>query len=299
MNLYYDPIIEILENNTGITKSDLYRKSGLPHRQFITQLNRLIKEYRIEVDGEYEYYPRMLWLYEFSKEYRIQTNSYLLNYLPIDELEKGLEYINTGTEQEDCLDFELQITEFYLKEKDKAFIEMHNDLELDFEKFDYQLRSEYLEGKKEKNKNLEKAVTLVYIDNDELYANEFMKIVGSQYIPNCIWHYFTDTISAFDFIEKALKQQLRLDVIITENNTSIDGMEFLEALRGIEFEMEEKYIDYFFAKIALTIDKKQINFKTDPEYRPKLFLHIKKLSDEYIIGNIIKTLAHRFTLLMA
>ncbi len=74
----------------------------------------------------------------------MKIQEHTINFLPTNQLEKLLEYTNTGTEQEDCLEFELQIMGYKIKERYKTIFEGHTGLFLNFEKYNYYLWAKLL-----------------------------------------------------------------------------------------------------------------------------------------------------------
>jgi hypothetical protein len=143
-------IVDLLVNNLGIKRTDLYNLSGIENkRDFLNEMNRLLAERRIieEYCIEYSrarYSPRVVYIYEYKKEAELEHIEYQIGFIPLDVLEKDLEYVNNGTEQEDCLDFELQITGYQIKPKHKSYFENHTGMSFDLEKNNYYLWSKYL-----------------------------------------------------------------------------------------------------------------------------------------------------------
>ena len=90
------------------------------------------------------YSPKVLYLLEREKNSDTEGKEYKINFIPTCVLEKDLEYVNNGTEQEDCLEFELQIAGYPIKAKDKAYFENHTGLTLDFDKNNYYLWGKFL-----------------------------------------------------------------------------------------------------------------------------------------------------------
>lgn len=150
MDLYYNHLIDLLVKNFGIKPLELYEISGFESkREFLNEINRLISEHRIIKEYGVEncrfiYAPKVLSLYEQEKCAEFKETIHVINFLPTKVLEKELEYVNNGTEQEDCLEFELQITGYKVGVKHKAFLEEHTGLSLDFEKYHYFLWSRFL-----------------------------------------------------------------------------------------------------------------------------------------------------------
>lgn len=150
MDSYYHPIVELLVQNIGIKRTALYEKSGIKSkREFLKEIDSLLSDHRIikEYSPEFvrfRYSPKILMIWEHEKGSNLKIQEYIINYIPTKELEKAFEYTNTGTEQEDCLEFELQILGYEIKEKYKAFFEDHTGLSLNFEKYHYYLWAKFL-----------------------------------------------------------------------------------------------------------------------------------------------------------
>ena len=150
MDLYNSPIVNLLITNRGIRRTDLYKISGIESkREFLLEMNRLLAEKMIieEYHPEYirgRYSPKYFYVFEHEKNSDSEGVEYKINFIPTAVLEKDLEYVNNGTEQEDCLEFELQIAGYPIKEKDKAYFENLTGLTLNFDKNDYSLWGKYL-----------------------------------------------------------------------------------------------------------------------------------------------------------
>lgn len=151
MDLYYSPIVELLVKNIGIKRTALYEKSGIQNkREFLTEMDRLQADHRVikEYGHEYSrfrYSPKVLSLWEHEKCADFSIIKHKINFLHTKVLEKEFEYINNGTEQEDCLEFELQITGYEISEKYKSYFENHTGLLLDFSKYKYYLWAKFLD----------------------------------------------------------------------------------------------------------------------------------------------------------
>lgn len=151
MDLYHNYIIELLVKNIGIKRTALYEMSGIQNkREFLREIDsllenhRIIKEYSPE-STRFRYSPKILMLWTHEKSSNLKIQQYLTNFIPTSELEKTFEYTNTGTEQEDCLEFELQITGYKVNERYKTFFENHTGLSLNFEKYHYYLWAKFLD----------------------------------------------------------------------------------------------------------------------------------------------------------
>lgn len=103
MDLYYNPIVDLLTKKIGISRINLYKISGIESkREFLSEVNRLeadrqiIKEYDSGI-VRIKYSPWVLKILEYEKKYSIRTAEYKINFIPTAVLEKELEYINNGT----------------------------------------------------------------------------------------------------------------------------------------------------------------------------------------------------------
>ena len=149
IDLYYITIVDLLTKNIGISRTDLYKISGIESkRKFLTEINHLLVNHRIikEYDSEYirpRYSPKVLSLWEYKKKSGAEGTEHTINFIPTAVLEKELEYVNNGTEQEDCLEFELQITGYPIKDRNKTYFENHTGLTLDFDKNNYFLWAKF------------------------------------------------------------------------------------------------------------------------------------------------------------
>ena len=156
MDLYYSHIVELLVKNIGIKPMELYKISGIESkRDFLKEINQLILSHRIIRKDNYQYIrkrysPKVLYLWEYEKDSERPTKIHEINFLPTSELEREFGYVNNGTEQEDCLEFELQITGYQITEKHQAYFENHTGLTLNFEKNRYYLWAKFLDPFKEK-----------------------------------------------------------------------------------------------------------------------------------------------------
>lgn len=150
MDVYYNHIVELLSNNVEISRTDLYSQSGIENkREFLNEMNSLITDHRIIMVYSHEYLrarysPKVLYLGEHVKNSDSEGTEYKISFIPTAVLESDLEYVNNGTEQEDCLEFELQIAGYPIKAKDKAYFENHTGLTLDFDKNNYYLWGKFL-----------------------------------------------------------------------------------------------------------------------------------------------------------
>ena len=149
MDLYFNQLVDILINNVGINREELFIKSGYTSkRKFISELNILQSTYRIATKYDRHIYcPRVLTLVELNHEKDQLIRTIPLNYLPTEVLTEKLNFKENGTELEDSIDFMLEIAGYDLKEEDKAFMEMHSNAVLDFNKYSYDLWAEYLQPK--------------------------------------------------------------------------------------------------------------------------------------------------------
>ena len=89
------------------------------------------------------YSPRVLFLYEYDEQNNEITGSYQLNYLPSEILGKEFCYTNKGSESEDNLEYELQITGYEIREEHKHIFEKPNNIAFNFNRFKYYLWAKY------------------------------------------------------------------------------------------------------------------------------------------------------------
>ena len=146
MDLYYNHIVDILTKNVGISRDELYIKSGIKSKwEFVREINRLLSEFRITKEYDlYRYSPRVLILAEIDEVNDCVARIINLNYLPNEVLRKELNYKNIRTEPEYGLDYELEITGYEISKEYKSFFEINNDISLNFDEFKYFLWAKYL-----------------------------------------------------------------------------------------------------------------------------------------------------------
>ncbi|MEO6732323.1 MAG: hypothetical protein ABIN01_13985 [Ferruginibacter sp.] len=292
MNLYYNHIVDRLIKNIGITRKDLYNITRIESkRKFLAEINLLLAERRIikeygDGPDRFRYSPRVLKLYEYEKNIGFKTAEFQLFYFPNAVLEKELEYINNGTQPEG-LEFELQIAGYQLKEKHKFFFECHNDIKLNFNKFNYYLWAEYLDPFFKPKESSRKNTTIIYIDNNRSFAIEFIKNIKEKYLPHSNWLLFASTVQAMSFLETKLEIRDSIDLIITENNEGLNGIEFIEAIRELKIELEKKYIHFSIPVMAFTKQAQDLSFlKKDSDFED-IFFHFLKSEELYLLGNVI------------
>ena len=295
MDLYYNHIVDKLIKNIGINRRDLYNITTTESkRKFLTEINLLLAEGRIIKDYDegpdrFRYSPRVLKIYEVEKNSGFMTAEFPIYYFPNTVLEKELEYINNGTEPEDCLEFDLEIRGYQLQEKHKFFFEIHNDIKLNFNKFDYYLWTKYLNPFLKPKETSKKSTTILYIDNDRRFAVNFMNKIKQEYLHHSNWLYFTNTAEAMFFLETKLEIGDAIHLIITENNEKVNGIEFVEAIRELKNELEEKLIHFSIPIMAFTKqvqDLDLLKMKSDGE---NVFFHLLKSEDLYLIGGVISS----------
>lgn len=295
MYRYYNRIIETLIENLGISRYDLYHKClARDKREFLTTINKLLREGEIEYekdsDGGPVYYPITHWLNVFLKAGNIYFDKFRVNYIPSKVLQEELEYESPGQGYEDNLAFQMHIGGGYpIKEKYKAFFELHNNISLNFDKFSYSLTTVYYDKIIESDYLDKKKFNILYIDNNQSFATEFIKKVKKEFLPESKWTLLYDTGQAIYYLQNKLEVNEVVDIIITENNENLDGVEFIDAVRELEFEFKEKYIEFGIPILAFTakpLDQEFIKTHTDGG---KPFLHLLKSEDLYVVANIIKT----------
>ncbi len=146
MDLYFNPLVDLLIKNPGISRDELFIKSGMESNwEFVRQINRLLEEGRISKEyGVYRYSPRVLILVEKHKNEDSSSRIIDLNYLPTEILEEKLNYKKQGIEPEDCIEYDLQIAGYEIKKENKAFLEAYNNICLNVDEFRYFLWAKYL-----------------------------------------------------------------------------------------------------------------------------------------------------------
>lgn len=292
MNKYNNSIVEILTNNIGISKCELFIKSRInSKREFLNEINRLLSEHRISNrDERLRYSPKILTLVEVDKKYSIKTSETRINFIPTEVLEKELEYVNYGTEQEDCLEFELQITGYALLENYKTIIEKNNNLNLDYTKYKYYLWSQFLYPESNNIKHLnEKGINVIYVDNDLSFFSAFTQKIKNKFVPNSNWYHFENIVEATEFLETKLEKEEWINLIITEDNKDLNGVEFIEAIQELECEYENKYSEFYIPKLLLTENSESPSlYKSTGE--PLECFHYSKSEDIDLLGKFIKSL---------
>ena len=292
MNKYNNSIVEILTNNIGISKCELFIKSRInSKREFLNEINRLLSEHRISNrDERLRYSPKILTLVEVDKKYSIKTSETRINFIPTEVLEKELEYVNYGTEQEDCLEFELQITGYALLENYKTIIEKNNNLNLDYTKYKYYLWSQFLYPESNNTKHLnEKGINVIYVDNDLSFSSAFTQKIKNKFVPNSNWYHFENIVEATEFLETKLEKEEWINLIITEDNKDLNGVEFIEAIQELECEYENKYSEFYIPKLLLTENSESPSlYKSTGE--PLECFHYSKSEDIDLLGKFIKSL---------
>ncbi len=146
MDLYYNPLVDLLIKNPGITRDELFIKSGMKSKwEFVRKINRLFEEDRMSKEYDlYRYSPKVLILVEKDKNEDCLIRVIDLNYLPTEVLEKELNYEKHGTETENCIEYDLQIAGYEITKENKSFLESYNDIYLNVGEFRYFLWTQYL-----------------------------------------------------------------------------------------------------------------------------------------------------------
>lgn len=145
MGIYFNKLVDILINNVGINRNELYVKSGYnSKRLYLAEINNLLATGRIQCyHDRLIYSPRVLFLVELdflkSKIFR----KIELDYLPPEVLRKELNFIEKGYKFEDDLEYFLQIAGLELNSCNQSFIENHCNQKLDFANMKYDLWSTY------------------------------------------------------------------------------------------------------------------------------------------------------------
>jgi hypothetical protein len=299
MYRYYNRIIETLIENLEIGRSELYFKSlAKDKREFLREIQRLLKEGEIVYEGERNngpvYSPRTHWLNVFLKKGNIYLDNFRVNYIPAKVLEKELEFEGPGKGCEDNLAFQMHIGGGHpIKEKYKDFFELHNDISLNFDKYSYTLSTVYYDKLIESDYFEDKKFNILYIDNNPSFATEFIKIVKREFLPECKWTVLCDTGQAIYYLQNKFEINEGVDIIITENNEIINGVEFIEAVRELELEFKENYIEIAIPILAFTEKAQDLGFIKTHTDGGKPFFHLLKSEDWDVVANIIKSLGRR------
>ena len=291
---YYNHIIEILVENIGISRDELYTKSGLSKREFVTEIDSLLSSYRIS--NQYDrlkYSPRVLLLVEYEKRHSIKTGEFQIDYLPTEVLKSELNYINSGTEPEDCLEFELEITGLEINEKFKLFFEEQNDLKLDFDKFKYYFWAKYLYPEVDMLKvSKERQSNVVYVGGNNMFADNFINNIKEDYLPNSNWFQFQDSIQAMQFLENKLEVNECINLIVIEATMTLNCCEFIEAVRELEIEFEKKYIKFNIPIIVLKNHTEDLSVVDKNAEGNVISFQYSISEDFYVLGNVVRTLCN-------
>ena len=142
---YYNSIIDILESNVGISRGELFVKSGYTSKRlFLNEINSLLASGRIQCyHDRLIFSPRVLYLVELDFQKSKLFRKIELDYLPPEVLRKELNFIEIGSEFEDDLEYFLQIAGLELNSCNQSFIENHCNQKLDFANMKYDLWSTY------------------------------------------------------------------------------------------------------------------------------------------------------------
>lgn len=182
----------------------------------------------------------------------------------------------------------MQIAGLAINEKHKTIFEKQNNITLNFSKYKYYLWTEYLDPFCKVLS--EKLINILYLDNYRPFAIDFIKNIKRGYLPNSNWYYFTDTAQAILFLENKLKINDVINIILTENNAVLNGIEFAEAVIELEIEFKERYIGLKIPIMAFTKQSEHLSLSDNYIYYETKFLHFLKSEDLYIIGHVIKTI---------
>mgnify|MGYP000854480991 CR=1 FL=1 len=142
---YYNSIIDILESNVGISRGELFVKSGYTSKRlFLNEINSLLASGRIQCyHDRLIFSPRVLYLVELDFQKSKLFRKIELDYLPPEVLRKELNFIEKGPEFEDDLEYFLQIAGLELNSCNQSFIENHCKQKLDFANMKYDLWSTF------------------------------------------------------------------------------------------------------------------------------------------------------------
>ena len=95
------------------------------------------------------------------------------------------------------------------------------------------------------------------------------------------------------FLETKLEIRDWIDLIITENNERLNGVEFIEAIRELKIELEEKNISFNIPIMAFTKETQDLSFLKKDPYWENILFHFLKSEDLYVTGNVIKAIGNR------
>ena len=212
--------------------------------------------------------------------------------MPTAVLEKVLEYVNPGNDPfEDNLDFELDIKAYKLEEKYKPFFEEENGFILDFTKFQYFLRTEYLYPRI-KDEEQPSGIKIIYADDDAAFAEKFMNTMKEQYLPDSTWYHFANCEEAISFYKDSLENVITIQLIVIGNNDEKKAVDCIMSLQKIASAFEVLFMKYTIPVVVLTNDAYQINFR-DKKFKDSWsYFHYPRNEDMYILGNSLKNIVN-------
>jgi hypothetical protein len=143
MDEYGRQITNLLINNLGISRDELFVKSGIISKyQFVRVIQHLIEEGRIsKAFDPYNYAPRVHIVVEQNSK---ALRKYRINFLSTDVLEKGLNFKRAGSEPEDELEYYLQVAGLPLKKENLTFLTGYCNINFNFDDYFYYLWAIYL-----------------------------------------------------------------------------------------------------------------------------------------------------------
>lgn len=236
MHCYNHPIIHSLMEMPHAGKSDLYRLTGMTNpREFINQLNKLIKEDHINT-WDWFYRPRVYYLTQYINGVRFQQIK--VPYIVSKDLAALLEFTEPDeiTQPEQEFDFHLFIAQIRIEQPHKGLFERLCGVELDLERYNYYLGAEYLDMVRTPEPP-KIPPTIVHLDDHSIFSAGLKKGVIDRYFSDCEFHYFEHVDNAIEFIQNKFSKDEKIDLIITDfNHIGYNGYEFIKIVRELEID---------------------------------------------------------------
>ena len=297
MNSYHSHIVDLLVQNIYLNRTELFEKLGMENRrEFRTMVDRLMKEKRIRYESDINgngpaLSPKVLKLVEFENRNGQLTRVFNINYVPTAVLEKELEYVNPdcGDPFEDTLDFHLEIMGYKLEEKYKTFFESENGFTLDFSKFRFYLWAEYLFHKYNDAEPKANPIIL-YVDEDMQATQNFISKMKEQYVPNITWRHFLNSSDASFFLENTLHNRTFISLIILRAKSTIHTLDFILKFQELIAEFDSVYSRLIIPVMILEEPGCNMDFTADHINKKIRYLHYPAGEDEYILGNVMKSI---------
>ena len=235
--------------------------------------------------------PKVLKLVEFENRNGQLTRVFNINYVPTAVLEKELEYVNPdcGDPFEDTLDFHLEIMGYKLEEKYKAFFDAENGFTLDFSKFHYDLWAEYL-FHKYKDAEPKAHPIIIYVDEDMQTFENFISQIKKRYVPDSIWNNFSNCKDALLFLENTLQNRTFIRLIVLRCKSTIHTLDFILKFQELIAEFDTVYSRLIIPVMILEEPGCNMDFTADQINKKLRYLHYPAGEDEYILGNVMKSI---------